>query len=260
MTRALGEGVSGVGLDVGLLCDAVWPAHLGALARGLIERGHRVHVLCGDDSGALAPWTTQDLERDGVSVRRVGLPEPAGAPADLLFDARARDVVLAWLAEVPCDVVHALGTRDLRPGALRAISDMGRPLLGEAGDPGLACFCGRALREHADHDVRSCAQRLRPELLPAAADAQAAALRAWVEGVLELVALPQRTVAIEPRTDGEGARAMVLEHERLYAELALAVTGRLPRLAHPIAGLSPAPVEPQRAGWLARLLGRRDRS
>lgn len=267
MSRVLGEGVSGVGLDVGWLCDAAWPAQARDLARGLIERGHRVHVLCTADEGSLAPWRTDELQRDGVEVRRMGRPEPARALADLVHDARATDVVLAWLAEVPCDVIHALATRELRPSALRAVADMGRPLVGAFGDPGLACACGLSLHEaSAGHDVLACARRHWPKLLPSGgglaqgpdgeplAD-DAAAVRALVERARELAALPQRSVANGAFPQGEEGRALVLEHERRYAELVLEITGHLPRLAHPLPGLTPAASPAQRPGWFARLLG-----
>lgn len=283
MGGALGTGVSGVGLDVGFLCDGGWPSpgggegHTRDLARGLLARGHRVHVLCVEHDGSLAPWRVADDEREGVSVRRMGAPAPARTLADLVHDARAMDVVLAWMAEVPCDAIHAHATRDLRPSALQAVADMGRPLVGEPGDPGLACACGLALHAaHAGHDALACARRHWPRLLPSGggeprgprgeglAD-DAAAVRAFVERTRELALLPQRVARIDARADAEGRAARVLEHERLYAELTLSITGRLPALAHPIPGLEAPPAAKAappapRAGLLGRLFGRDRRS
>jgi glycosyltransferase involved in cell wall biosynthesis len=245
MSRVLGQGVSGVGLDVGFLCASWWPApggietHARALARGLIERGHRVHVLCVERDGSLGAWRTADDVREGVAVRRMGAGEAARALCDLVVDPRAIDVVLAWLAEVPCDVIHALHTSGLAPSALQAVSDMGRPLVLGLHDHWLLCPCGQPLHDVHDPAARlACARRHWPQLLPSGggeargprgetlAD-DGAAERARFARAGELALLAQRVVAPAPgvlAAHGVAApRGVVIEHGFDAARLRAAV-------------------------------------
>ena len=89
---------------------------------------------------------------------------------------------------------------------------------------------------------------------------------AWSAALRRCVAEPALLEAWRAAPHGlRDERSMLLEHERLYAELTLAVTGRLPRLAHAIPGVTPEPEQaappPQpRAGLLGRLFGRDRRS
>jgi len=86
---------------------------------------------------------------------------------------------------------------------------------------------------------------------------------AWAAALRRLVDEPGRLAAWSTQPHGQrDVREMTLAHERLYAELALSVTGHLPRLAHPIPGVAEAPPEtpppaPPRPGLLGRLFGRR---
>lgn len=221
MAGALGEGVSGVGLDVGFLCASWWPAaggvetHTRALARGLAERGHRVHVLCVERDGSLEPWKTVEEEREGVAVRRLGVGQPARL-LELVHDPRAMDAVLAWLAEVPCDVIHAHHTSGLTPSALQAVADMGRPLVLGLHDHWLLCPCGQPLHDVHDPAARlACARRFWPALVPDG-EAGAAAERERFERARAYAALAHRVVAPAPgvlAAHGVAApRGLVIEH------------------------------------------------
>lgn len=129
------------GLDVGLVCTGWAPqrggvlSHTEDLASELVRRGHRVAVLCLDTGGGDA-FESRD--------ERVELPGAAGSVAvrrvryaygdherlmDLMVHERLRDVVLGWLAETPCDVVHVHHVTGFGGSALRAISDVGQPLV-----------------------------------------------------------------------------------------------------------------------------------
>ena len=105
--------------------------------------------------------------------------------------------------------------------------------------------------------------------LPAAADGGRAGLvvpsgdaAAWSAALRRCVAEPALLEAWRAAPHGlRDERSMLLEHERLYAELTLAVTGRLPALAHAIPGVTPEPQPeeppaPERGGLLGRLFGR----
>lgn len=291
MSGALGAGVSAVGLDVGLIAerwggepDAV-ERHARDLASGLSARGHRVHVLCLDDDPSARPWAVRTERVDGVDVRRM---MPAREPAtlrDLVADQRADDVVLAWLAETPCDVVHVQHLRGFGAGALRAISDMGRPLLVSLHDAWLLCPCAKP--EHALDDPAArlaCARSRWPELLPGSGEGEA--VEARLAFAIDALALPHRLL-VPGATEAEryascgvprdrmavlsdltaavsaarGVEALTLVHERLYVELARDVTGHVPQLLHPVEGLvepppaaDPAPA--RKRGLLGRLFGR----
>ncbi len=129
-----GAEVEGTGLDVGFVC-AGWPPDVGGieshaqdLARELAARGHRVHVLCMDGAEGLDPYTTRTRDVDGVQVRRMAYRyHDHRAMADLVRNGRAEDVVMAWLAETPCDVVHVHHLTGFGLGTLRSLSDLGMP-------------------------------------------------------------------------------------------------------------------------------------
>ncbi len=178
--NSLGGEVSGTGLDVGFVCRS-WALERGAveehsleLARGLAARGHRVHVLCLDERGASAPYATQIEVIDGVDVRRMACGAAAqSALADLVVDARADNVVTAWLAEVPCDVVHVHHLAGFGAGALRAIAALGRPLVVTLHDYWLLCpreqMCsasGELCAQPLASVCGPCLARTWPQLLP----------------------------------------------------------------------------------------------
>lgn len=203
---AFGHDVRGVGLDVGLVCQGWHPdrggveVHTRDLARGLIERGHRVHALCLDYRDGLAPYSTSASNVDGVAVRRMAYRyQDHSKLADLVRNARADDAVMAWLAEVPCDVVHVHHATGFGAGVLRAIHEMGRPLVMTLHDYWMLCPRGQmwsAAGELRDEPEASacaeCIARTWPHLMPAP-DAAAAAER--TKFALEMLALPQRLLA-----------------------------------------------------------------
>lgn len=174
MSKVLGEGVTAVGLDVGIVCQAPpsdvggVETHLRELTRGLTARGHRVHVLTLDREGGGAPYAIRSGEDpSGAHLRRMAPPEELASFAALVHDERADDAVLAWLAETPCDLIHVHHLTGFGAGALRAIADMGRPLVVSLHDAWLFCPCGQPLHALDDPAARlACAARLWPRLLP----------------------------------------------------------------------------------------------
>lgn len=177
---ALGSEISGTGLDVGFLCHGWWPdpggveSHTRDLARELATRGHRVHVLCLDGREGRDPYTITTSDEDGVEVRRMAYRyHDHAALADLVRNPRAEDVVLAWLAETPCDVIHVHHLTGFGSGALRAIADIGAPLVMTLHDYWSLCPRGQML--HVDGEVceapdaercAGCIARTWPHLLP----------------------------------------------------------------------------------------------
>jgi glycosyltransferase involved in cell wall biosynthesis len=128
------------GLDVGLLCTSWTPdrggvlSHTEDLARALVARGHRVAVLCldtrGGDSLAVEDERVPLHGGGEVQVRRVRYAYGDHAQLmDLMVHDRLRDVVLGWLAETPCDVVHVHHVTGFGGSAVRAIHDVGQPLV-----------------------------------------------------------------------------------------------------------------------------------
>ncbi len=137
MTRSkLTVDVQGVGLDVGLICQGWAPdgggveSHTQDLARALARRGHRAHVLCLDYSGEHEPYSVHTSEHEGVEVRRMAYQyHDHGALADVVYNRKTIDVVMAWMAETPCDVIHVHHLTGFGLGVLRAIMDLGQPLV-----------------------------------------------------------------------------------------------------------------------------------
>ena len=126
----------GTGLDIGFLCHGWYPdvggveSHTRDLARELRARGHRVHVLCLSYDPEREPYSVATEEVEGVEVRRMAYRyDDHRALADLVENARARDVVLAWLAESPVDVVHVHHVTGFGSSALQAVRDVGTPLV-----------------------------------------------------------------------------------------------------------------------------------
>jgi glycosyltransferase involved in cell wall biosynthesis len=169
-------------LDVGLLCHGWHPdvggveSHARDLARELGELGHRVHVLCLDTGEGREPYSVSTSEVEGVLVRRMAYRyHDHRALADLVENHRAQDVVLAWLAETPSDVVHVQHPTGFGMGALRCIHEIGSPLVATLHDYWPLCPRGQML--HADGTLTRapeparCAACLRetwPHLLPSA--------------------------------------------------------------------------------------------
>ncbi len=253
--------VQRTGLDVGFLCAGWAPdvggveSHAQDLARELMERGHRVHVLCLDRSGADEPFTTRTGDVEGVSVRRMAYAYgDHDRLARVVVNARAEDVVHAWTAETPCDVIHVHHLTGFGMGALRALSDVGAPLVMTLHDYWPLCPRGQMLR----HDGALCARpesdvcgrclaSTWPHLMPSAAglalgprdepladDAAAAAARTAF--ALEMLALPARlftpsaaaravyvAAGVAPErisvcANGIEARELAAEVERLRAD------------------------------------------
>lgn len=248
----LGAEVQGAGLDLGFICQG-WAPDLGGveshaqdLARELATRGHRVHVLCLDGREGLQPYSTRDERVEGVHVRRMAYRyHDHGALADLVLSRRAEDVIAAWLAETPCDLVHVMHLSGFGLGALRAVRDLGQPLVMTLHDYWPLCPRGQMVR--VDGSVcsapepaacASCIARTWPHLMPSQGaraqgpagesltnDEQAAQARTAY--ALECLALPQRLYtpshaarAVYERAGLPAGRVRVLENGIELAELA----------------------------------------
>ncbi len=140
-------------LDVGLICQGWTPdpggveSHTRDLAVALAAAGHHVHALCLDYGEGREPYTVTKHEVDGVSVTRMAyLYQDHRALADLVSNRRAEDVVLAWLAENPTDVVHVHHLSGFGLGALRAIREVGVPLVMTLHDYWPLCPRGQMMR------------------------------------------------------------------------------------------------------------------
>jgi glycosyltransferase involved in cell wall biosynthesis len=248
----LGSEVQGAGLDLGFVCQG-WAPDLGGveshaqdLARELIARGHRVHVLCLDGREGLQPYATRDERDQGVHVRRMAYRyHDHGALADLVLNRRAEDVIAAWLAETPCDLVHVMHLSGFGLGALRAIHDLGQPLVMTLHDYWPLCPRGQMLR--VDGSVcavpepvacASCIARTWPHLMPSqgaraqgpageALTSDERAAEARTAYAVACLALPQRLYtpssaarAVYERAGVPAGRVRVLENGIELAELA----------------------------------------
>ena len=211
------------------------------LARGLAARGHRVYVLCLDTRGVAEPFTTVDSVVDDVAVRRVAYAyHDHRRLFDLADHPQLRDVVLGWMAETPCDLVHVHHLTGFGGGILRAIDDVGQPLvmtlhdywmldpLGQQYDPPGRGADGRTLDVPEPTTWAARIAEVWPHLLPSGG-AQAtgargealaddvAVVRAYLEHQLALLALPAvlvtpseaaRAVFVRAGVDGERVRVV----------------------------------------------------
>lgn len=226
--KQVGRHVPGQGLDVGLLCQGWAPErggverHTADLARGLAQLGHRVHVLCLDDDPELEPYSLSDSEHDGVAVRRMAYRyQDHRRLTDLALNERADLIVIGWLADTPCDVIHVHHLTGFGLGALRAISEMGRPLAFTLHDYWTLCPRGQLLPHDGDECARpepercgTCLAATWPHLGVSAADAGERTRTA-----LELLALPGRLVFPSAasrdtfaRSGVSVARSTIIEH------------------------------------------------
>ena len=141
------------GLDIGFLCHGWKPdvggveTHTSDLAKALMERGHRIHVLCLDYTLGRDPYTISESRVDGVTVRRMSyLYQDQRSLADMVDNWRARDVLFAWMAERPLDVVHVHHVTGFGTGALKAIQEVGLPFVMTLHDYWSVCPRGQMLR------------------------------------------------------------------------------------------------------------------
>ena len=252
--------VSGTGLDLGFVggfvggfggglpsgAAAALDSH-SALAAWLAGRGHRVHGLAADPDAPLAageaPPAVRSVTRDDGVVVRLVQPVTAGDSGSSAPGRSAIDpVVLAWLAETPCDLVHVFDLAGLGAAALEAVADVGQPFVatlhqGWEPTPELLHALGRCHRVFA-------------------AKAEREAFRA--------AGFDDELFA--DLTDPPGL-------ERAYVEVIRDVTGLEPDLIHPLEGSGsvhggdasgPKPPAPppgagrsgSRRGFLGRLFGR----
>jgi len=125
----------GRGLNVGIIAMG-WPpdvggvpSHTADLARELMARGHQIYVLCLDTRGELEPFETFDIEVGGVQVRRVAYAYgDHRSLVDLMVHDVLRNVILGWMAEVPCDLIHVHHVTGFGASALHAVHEVGQPL------------------------------------------------------------------------------------------------------------------------------------
>jgi glycosyltransferase involved in cell wall biosynthesis len=247
---------SDAALDVGLLCQGWFPdaggveTHTRDLARELLARGHRVHVLCLDYSAGREPYATHVGQVEGVDVRRMSyLYHDHRALADVVENPRARDVVLAWLAETPCDVVHVQHPTGFGLSALRAIHDLGLALVMTLHDYWALCPRGQMLQpdgtlSEAPEPERCgrCLARTWPHLMPsgggeprgpggAPAPSDAAAAAARTAYALECLRLPLRLFTPSAAACNVYARAGVPAERIEVCENGVDVAGLSARVA-----------------------------
>ena len=141
------------GLDIGFLCHGWKPdvggveTHTFELATALQDRGHRVHVLCLDYTEGREPYSVQDTRVAGINVRRMSyLYHDQRSLADMVDNWRARDVLFAWLAERPLDVLHVHHVTGFGTGALKAVEEVGLPFVMTLHDYWSLCPRGQMLR------------------------------------------------------------------------------------------------------------------
>lgn len=140
-------------LDIGMIVQGWFPdaggieSHTRDLARELNRRGHRVHALALDGSGVRAPYTTRDELVADASLRRMAYEyHDHRALADIVENRRAEEVVHAWLAETPCDLVHVHHLTGFGLGVLRALAEVGMPCAMTLHDYWPLCPRGQMLR------------------------------------------------------------------------------------------------------------------
>lgn len=141
------------GLDIGFLCHGWKPdvggveSHTHDLARALIGRGHRVHVLCLDYTPGRPPYSVTESRVDGALVRRMAyLYQDQRSLADMVDNWRARDVLFAWLADRPLDLVHVHHLTGFGMGALGALAQVGLPFVMTLHDYWSLCPRGQMMR------------------------------------------------------------------------------------------------------------------
>ncbi|MFT5292564.1 MAG: glycosyltransferase involved in cell wall biosynthesis [Planctomycetota bacterium] len=249
-TLGTADGTAGTGLDVGILCQGWFPdaggveSHTRDLARDLISRGHRVHVLCLDYSPDRDPYSTRDLEVDGVQVRRMAyLYQDHRALADVVENRRAEDVLYAWLAEHPVDVVHVHHLTGWGLGALRAIHGVGRPCVMTLHDYWPLCprgqmmtpdrvvcaqpkpdVCAQCIASTWGHLMPSRGGELRgPDSAVVTDDESAAAER--TQFALECLSLPERLVTPSRRARAVFVRAGIHQGHIAVVENGVDVKG-----------------------------------
>jgi glycosyltransferase involved in cell wall biosynthesis len=248
--------VSRNALSVGFLSQGTWPGaggievHLRDLARGLQARGHRVQALCLDRESDGAPYGVESATVDAVRVTRMRPAREHRALADLIADARAEEVVAAWLDQSRCDVVHVHHSSGFGAGVLERMAERDTPLAVTLHDHWLLCPCGQLLHDPDDQSAcLACIRRSWPHLLPSgggekrgprgedvaddasAVAARSAAARAGLARASVVIA-PAAGVLREHAALGlDPARARVIEHGLDADAIASAV--RAERARHP---------------------------
>ena len=161
-------------LGIGFVSQGFWPdaggieAHLWDLARGLAQRGHRVHVLCLDRSGDR--WVPYSCTIGQVGSVRVKCMRPAlehRALIDLVSDRRAEDVAEEWLEYARLDVVHVHHASGFGAGVIARLASWGVLVAVTLHDHWYLCPCGQLLHDPADAAANlACIRRYWPHLLP----------------------------------------------------------------------------------------------
>jgi hypothetical protein len=197
VSALLGAEVPETGLDIGLVVRRWAPEETlqvqrwRELALALVARGHRVHVVARE-SGA-------DAQLD---LRAVGLAA-AGARTlgELAREQLAETTLLAWVAEVPCDVVHVLEPAAFGVGSVNALAEMGRPLVLALDDDEPICprrhqlsASGARCLQPLASTCADCLGRTWPELMPRSTGSQAGPDGGVASGDEQAAALRTRAV------------------------------------------------------------------
>lgn len=197
MSAVRGAEVPAGGLDVGFVVRRWQPEESLAtqrwreLALALVARGQRVHVVAREQGA--------DAELD---VRAVGLarndPRTLG---ELARERPAEDALLAWVAEVPCDVVHVLEPEAFGVGSVRALGEMGRPLVVALDDDEPICprrhqlsAAGARCLQPLASACAECLGRTWPALMPRSTGPQAGPDGGLANGDEQAAALRTRAV------------------------------------------------------------------
>ena len=209
-----------------------------------------MRVLALDMGEGRPPWSFRDSVDQGVAVRRLAWRwQGCSALADLVAYPRAEEALRAWLAEGPCDLVHAQHLTGFGLGALGAIRRAGLPLVMTLHDYWPLCPRGQMLRSDGSRCEEvvhvACAECLAttwPHLMPSGGGeargpsgqelpGDLAVVRARSEFALESLRAPDRH-QIPSRAALEVFAGAGLERERMgvvengieVAEIARAVT------------------------------------
>jgi len=167
------------GLDVALICHGWYPdvggveSHTRDLARELVERGHRVRVLCLDYSER-EPYSVSTSTVEDVAVSRMAYRyHDHHALADLVDNRKARDIVVDWVGEGPTDIVHVHHVTGFGSSILEGIRELDKPLVMTLHDYWSLCPRGQMLDVDGSvterPDAEKCASCLKttwPHLMP----------------------------------------------------------------------------------------------
>lgn len=197
MSALRGAEVPATGLDIGFVVrrwapeESLRERRWSGLAQALVARGHRVHVVARESGTA-----------SEIDLRAVGLAATSARTlGEQARDKLAETTLLAWVAEVPCDVVHVLEPAAFGVGSVNALAEMGRPLVVALDDDEPICprrhqlsASGARCLQPLASACAECIGRTWPELMPRATGPQAGPEGGVASGDEQAAALRTRAV------------------------------------------------------------------